>query len=153
MDKFTKTTEIDISAMNDMEDETPKKGKAGTIIALIICLIASIFIWLLVMETENETIKKEYSEIPVKIEYLGEKNEAYDIIISDAYLDVVIEATRSDMADLSKDGITLTVKIPADFRYDEPPKSLTVEAKACGTKPGSWLATTSKTVDIQVVEK
>lgn len=152
MDKFTKTTEIDISAMNDMEDETPKKGKAGKIIALIICLIASIFIWLLVMETDDDTlIKKEFSDVAVKIEYLGKKNEAYDIEIDN--LDVVVKATRSDMADLSKEDITLTVKIPADFSYDNPPKTLPLVSKAAGIGDGSWVVIASTEVEIQVIEK
>ena len=40
MDKFTKTTEIDISTMHDvMEEETPKKNNFAKVIAIIISFI------------------------------------------------------------------------------------------------------------------
>lgn len=152
MDKFTKTTEIDISAMNDMEDETPKKSNVGKIVAMIICLIASIFIWLLVMETDDTKIKKEYKDVSVVVVYdVGAQNQGYEIIPNT--MDVTIEATRSDMADLSKDGITLTLYIPKDFNYDLAEQKLTVKPVICGSGEGAWKMVSSSEVTVQVIKK
>lgn len=101
MDKFTKTTEIDISAMVDMEDETPKKSKAGTIVALIVCLIVSLFIWVFVMETDSSLIEKTYDDISVTI-----TNNTENLNITAEDVSVAIKATRSDFADLKKQDIT-----------------------------------------------
>ena len=101
MDKFTKTTEIDISAMVDMEDETPKKSKAGTIVALIVCLIVSLFIWVFVMETDSSLIEKTYDDISVTI-----INNTENLNITAEDVSVAIKATRSDFADLKKQDIT-----------------------------------------------
>ena len=101
MDKFTKTTEIDISAMVDMEDETPKKSTAGTIVALIVCLIVSLFIWVFVMETDSSLIEKTYDDISVTI-----VNNTENLNITAEDVSVAIKATRSDFADLKKQDIT-----------------------------------------------
>lgn len=151
MDKFTKTTEIDISAMKDMEDETPKKSNVGKIVAMVICLIASIFIWLLVMEIDDTQIEKEFKDISVQIVYDGEQNSEYEIIAEK--LDVTIEATRSDMADLSKEGIVLTVHIPSDFDYTKSEQRLTVKSSVKGSGEGSWKMVSSSEVTVQVNKK
>lgn len=102
MDKFTKTTEIDISAMNEMEDETPKKSKVGTIVALIVCLFVSLFIWIFVMETDTSLIEKTYDDVSVTI--VNNINN-FDITAED--MSVIIKATRSDFADLKKHDISV----------------------------------------------
>ena len=67
MEKFTKTTEIDISNMKTVEDETPQKSKIGKIIAVMVSLLLAVSIWLYVMETDETIIEKEYSDIYVEI--------------------------------------------------------------------------------------
>ncbi len=150
MDKFTKTTEIDISAMKDMEDETPKKSNVGKIIAMVICLIASIFIWLLVMEIDDTKIQKEYKDIAVQIVYEDSQNPEYEIVADK--IDVTIEATRSDMADLSKEGITLKVYIPKDFSYVEGEQRLPVKS-TFNAENGTWKMVSSAEVTVQVNKK
>ena len=152
MDKFTKTTEIDISAMKDIEDETPKKSNVGKIVAMVICLIASIFIWLLVMEIDDTKIQKEYKDITVQIADNSEYDE-YEFVLDKSKIDVVISATRSDMADLSKDKIILKIAIPQDFDYE---KSNTFSAKPFATfvpKDGSWAMVNCEEVTVQVNKK
>ena len=47
MAKFTKTTEIDISAMHEVvEEETPKKNRLGWIISIIVAIIIAFVVWL-----------------------------------------------------------------------------------------------------------
>ena len=147
MDKFTKTTEIDISAMKDMEDETPKKSNVGKIVAMVICLIASIFIWLLVMEIDDTTVKKEFKDISVQIIYDdGQQNPDYEIIVDK--MDVTVEATRSDMADLSRDGIVLTLHIPKNFSYEEGEHTLTVKPTISGYGEGAWIMVSSSNINL-----
>jgi len=151
MDKFTKTTEIDISAMNEMEDETPKKSNVGTVIALIICLIASIFIWLLVMETDTTLIEKQFDDVSVQV--VGEI-EGYDIIVSP--VDINVKATRSDMADLTKDDIKLTFTVAKYNINKGVTKTVILSAddiKIVGEGEGEWIPSGPIEVKVQVVKK
>ena len=65
MDKFTKTTEIDISSMSAIEEDTPKSGKWGKIVALILCLLLSVIIWVYVMETDTSIKTKTIEDVRV----------------------------------------------------------------------------------------
>lgn len=67
MDRFSRTTEIDTAeiAAATMEDDTPQKSKASVIIAIVVCLLVAVVIWLFVMETNTEIIQKEFNDIPV----------------------------------------------------------------------------------------
>lgn len=95
MDKFTKTTEIDISAMHDvMEEETPKKNKAGKIIAIIISLIAAICIWVYATE-KNGKIETDTYEVQETFE-----NEALDFC-------VYVSGTESQLADFDASKIVI----------------------------------------------
>lgn len=134
MDKFTKTTEIDISAMVDMEDETPKKSKASTIIALVVCLIVSLLIWTFVMETDSSLIEKTYEEISVTV---INNTENYNITAED--VSVAIKATRSDFADLKKQDIV--VELDAS------------EIHVMGTQIAKVKITINSTNGVYVVEK
>lgn len=156
MDKFTKTTEIDISAMNEIEDETPKKSNAGTIVALILCLVASIFIWLLVMETDTQEIEKTFSGVPVQVVQVSDI-DSYEITVSSAT--VTVKATKSDMADLTKDGIKLTLTV---LKYTEldlnstEPQTITLlpeDVKIFGNDDGEWKMVGSVKVTVQVKAK
>ncbi len=100
MDKFTKTTEIDISAMTEMEDETPKKSNVGKVVAMIFCLILAIFIWLFVMEIDTSIQEREYKDISV--EKIG---DAGYTVLGDLCVDVVLKGVSKELADISKDDI------------------------------------------------
>lgn len=65
MDKFTKTTEIDISSMSAIEEDTPKSGKWGKIVALILCLLLAVIIWVYVMETDTSIKTKTIEDVNV----------------------------------------------------------------------------------------
>ena len=96
MDKFTKTTEIDISAMHDvMEDDTPKKNRVGKIIAIIISLIVAIGIWIYATET-NGSIETDTYEVQVTI----------DDMVLDFYARV--SGTNSQLADFDASKIVIT---------------------------------------------
>ncbi|MBQ7353048.1 MAG: hypothetical protein IJW54_03475 [Clostridia bacterium] len=95
MDKFTKTTEIDISAMHDvMEEETPKKNKIGKIVAIIISCLVAIGIWVYASETDNN-IETDTYEIQATID--NEVKEFY------AY----VSGTNSQLADFDASKIVI----------------------------------------------
>ena len=106
MDKFTKTTEIDISAMNDMEDETPKKSSAGKIIAMILCLIFAIIIWFLVMELDSTSQERKFEGISVEL--IG--SEGY-MIQGDLTIDVVFNGTNKNLANIDANDIKATLDL------------------------------------------
>ena len=114
MDKFTKTTEIDISAMTEMEDETPKKSNVGNVIAMVCCLILAIFIWLFVMEIDTSIQQREYKDISVeKIGY-----DAYTVS-GDLSVDVVLTGISKELADINKDDIHVILDFSKIKNIDE----------------------------------
>ena len=100
MDKFTKTTEIDISAMTEMEDETPQKSNAGKIIAMIICLIFAIIIWLFVMEIDTSDREREYKNISI----LRVNDDGYTVT-GDESVDVILTGLNHELADIDRNEI------------------------------------------------
>lgn len=102
MDKFTKTTEIDISAMTEMDDETPKKSNVGNIIAFICCLIFAIFIWLFVMEIDSTIHERAFDDIYVEV--FGNEDAGYTVS-GDLKVDVVLTGVSNELADVDKDDI------------------------------------------------
>ncbi len=108
MDKFTKTTEIDISAMTEMEDETPQKSSTGKIIAMICCLILAMIIWLFVMEIDTTIQEREYNDISV--EPIG--NAGYTIL-GDLNVDVTLTGINRELADINKDDISVKLDFGA----------------------------------------
>ena len=104
MDKFTKTTEIDISAMTDMEEETPKKSNIGNIIAMICCLIFAIVIWFFVMEGDSSVSERKFNDIPVSIYNCDQYN-----VEGEKNLDVVIAGVNKELAEIDKSMINVTL--------------------------------------------
>lgn len=107
MDKFTKTTEVDISNMGLIEEETPQKSKAGKIIAMIISLLLAVSIWLYVVETDDTLVEKEFNNVEVKIVNLSADRE----IVADP-VTVILTGTKSKLVDIDEDDII--VEIDAD---------------------------------------
>ena len=102
MDKFSKTTEIDISEAMGMEDDTPKKSKKGKIIAIILSVLVAICIWLYVMQTDTTLYERDYKDIPVTVVNAN----GYDITVSDTVTGT-IKGVRSTLADIKKSDITV----------------------------------------------
>lgn len=100
MDKFTKTTEIDISAMTEMEDETPQKSSAGKVVAMIFCLIFAIIIWLFVMEIDTSIQEREYKNISIL-----KVSDAGYTVTGDENVDVILTGFSHELADIDRNEI------------------------------------------------
>ena len=100
MDKFTKTTEIDISAMTEMEDETPKKSNVGNVIAMICCLILAIIIWLFVMEIDTSIQEREFKDITVE-----KISDAGYTVSGNLNVNVVLTGVSNELASINKEDI------------------------------------------------
>ena len=104
MDKFTKTTSTDISSMHTVEEETPNTSKAGKVVAFIICLLLAVSFWVYVSETSTETYEKDFDDVTV---IAISTNEKFNIQADS--VDVVVTATKSQIADLSNEKIIVEI--------------------------------------------
>ena len=102
MDKFSKTTEIDISDAMGMEDDTPKKSIKWKVVAIVMSVLIAICIWLYVMQTDTTLYERDYKDIPVTVVNAN----GYDITVSDT-VTVTIKGMRSTLADIKKSDITV----------------------------------------------
>ncbi|MBQ7412619.1 MAG: hypothetical protein IJW10_06940 [Clostridia bacterium] len=103
MDRFSKTTEIDTAEITaaTMEDDTPKKSKATNIIALVLCLLIAVIVWVFVMETDTNYIEKNYDDIPVYAESMAESPIEYKTI--------AIRGARKNVIEIKAEDIMLVV--------------------------------------------
>lgn len=108
MDKFTKTTEMDISAMNEAEEEASKKNKGkskiGTIISIILCMFVAVAIWLFAMESDDGLYSRTYKDINVNL--IG--NDGYEVS-GDLCVDVVLLGTNSELANIEREEIEVNL--------------------------------------------
>ena len=111
MDKFTKTTEVDISNMNLVEDDTPQKSKIGKIIAIITSLILAVAAWVYVMETDETIIEQEFKDINVTI--VG-NTDKYNITAEK--VNVVLLGTHSQLVDVDPSKIVVTVNAMSQYK-------------------------------------
>ena len=134
-DKFTKTTETDISNMSLMEEETPQKSKVGTIITIIISLILSVSLWLYVVDSDDKKIEKAFDDIEVQI-----INANPDYVISAENVTVVLIGTKSQLVDVEESEIIVEINgndiyktgsynIKAHNVYIDDDRDLAVEVK------------------------
>ena len=94
MTKFTKTTEIDISAMQDIiEEETPKRSKLSLVLPIIISIVLAFFIWIYVTENSDDVKTKEFSSV--------------NFVDQNVTLDIVVEGTYSALADINEDSFEI----------------------------------------------
>ncbi len=104
MDKFSRTTEIDTAGvLNAIEQDAPKKSRRGNIIALVVCVLTAICIWLYVMDTDTQIIEKEYLDVPVIVESVD-----FDVDVK-TMVDVTIKGTKGDLVDIKRSEIKLVV--------------------------------------------
>lgn len=106
MDKFTKTTEMDISAMHETEEKAPKKSSIGSIIAIVLCLLIAVVIWLYAMEIDIAEHTREYNDVSVDL--IGSAD--YDVS-GNLSVNVVLIGHNSDLVDIDKSDI----KVVLDF--------------------------------------
>ena len=106
MDKFTKTTEMDISAINDSDEKSTKKNKLGSIVSIIFCLLIAVIIWLFAMENDTTEYTRVYSDIYVNINSV----DGYEIS-GDLYIDVTLVGINKDLIDIDKNDICVTLDI------------------------------------------
>ena len=104
MDKFTKTTEIDIPNTNPVEDEAPRKSKSGKIVAAIVCILLAIIAWIYVVETDDTMVEKEFNNIDVVI--LGDSD--YYTFKADK-VSVTLVGTNSELVDVDPSKIVVKV--------------------------------------------
>ena len=103
MDRFSNTTEIDSAEITaaSMEDDTPKKSIATNIIALVLCLLIAVIVWVFVMETDTNYIEKNYDDIPVYAESMAESPIYYKTI--------AIRGARKNVIEIKAEDIMLVV--------------------------------------------
>ncbi len=104
MDKFTKTTEGELSNVNMVEEEAPQKGKAGKIVAIIISLLLAISAWLYVVGTDETIVEKKFDDIEVVI---LDKSEQFNIIADN--VSVTLCGTNSQLVEIDPDKIVVKV--------------------------------------------
>lgn len=98
MAEFTKTTEIDISAMHEViEEETPKKNKWRWVLSIIISIVLAFIVWVYVTEVSTD----EHTKVFYDIQVVNAENETVDVV------DVAVTGTYSELADLKKDHIVV----------------------------------------------
>ena len=148
MDKFTKTTEVDISNMGLIEEETPQKSRVGKIIAMIISLILAVSIWLYVVETDDTLVEKEFTNVEVKI-----VNLSADLDIVADPVTVILTGTNSKLVDIDEEDII--VEIYADL-FKEGDTVLTENYKAYingEEQPSVDVKVKSSKINIKVTKK
>lgn len=104
MDKFTKTTEVDISNANPVEDEAPQKSRVGKIVAAIVCVLLAICAWIYVVETDDTLVEKEFNNVKVVIL----DNSDYYTYKASA-VSVTLVGTNSELVDVDPSKIVVKV--------------------------------------------
>ena len=110
MDRFSKTTEIDTAEITaaTMEDDTPKRSKATNIIALVLCLLIAVIVWIFVMETDTNYIEKSLDSVPVYGDYVDQSPIDHTTI--------VVKGIRKNVIDISANDLKLVALV--DGGYD-----------------------------------
>ncbi|MCR5107020.1 MAG: hypothetical protein K6B28_02550 [Lachnospiraceae bacterium] len=88
-----------------------KKSLTSNLGLKVLSLVASIFLWLIVVNVDDPTISRTYSGIPVEIEnasVITGDGKTYEIIDGTDTISVVVTAKRSVIEDMSRDYIKAT---------------------------------------------
>lgn len=106
MDKFTKTTEVDIPNTATVEDEAPQKSKTGKIIAAVACVLLAIVAWIYVVETDDTKVEKVFDGVEVVV-----LDSSDDYVIKTDKVSVTLVGTNSQLVDV--DASKIIVKVNA----------------------------------------
>lgn len=102
MDRFSKTIDTDTAEFANIEDSTPTKhSKISKIIAIIVCFLLAIVMWLYVMEVSTDVVEQTFTDVQyfengiekdakITVKVVGEKNfiadaKRADIVVHQAY--------------------------------------------------------------------
>lgn len=121
MDKFTKTTDVDTSDADLLEEKAQKKSKIGRVIALVISLLLAVAIWVYVAETDATIVEKDYN---VSVMVVGTVPD-YDITADD--VTVTVEGTTSQLVDIDKSDIIVKVDISSLTGWSEGKRCVNAE--------------------------
>ena len=92
MAKFTKTTEIDISAMHEVvEETTPKKSKFRLVLSIVVSVIIAFIIWVAATEISTDLHEKTIEDVSV--------------VGTEEKIDITVKGTFSALADVKKENI------------------------------------------------
>ena len=121
MDKFSKTTEIDISDAMGMEDDTPKKSIKWKVVAIVMSVLIAICIWLYVMQTDTALYDREYKNVSVTVV----NADGYDVVVSDT-VTVKLRGTKSNLADIKFNDCSSNCPLFNLFTHVEPLKHTSI---------------------------
>ena len=105
MPKNTNSTEVDISSMQSVVEETPKKSKMGVVIPIVLSLLIAFGIWLFATEKSTDLHTKTYEAIVVDTNGIPLENETVKV---DA------KGTYSQLADMKNKYIIVTKIVAED---------------------------------------
>ena len=111
MDKFTKTTEGELSNVNLVEEEAPKKSRIGTVVAIIVSLLLAISAWLYVVN--EATSEMEFND--VKVIVLDESGK-FNIIAEN--VSVTLCGTNSQLVEVDPSKIVVKVNALSQRKGD-----------------------------------
>ena len=114
MDKFTKTTEVDIPNTNPVEDDAPEKSRTGKVVAAIVCVLLAIVAWVYVVETDDTKVEKTFNDIDVVVLDVSE-----DYVIKTDKVSVTLIGTNSQLVDVDASKIIVKARVLNNQNYGE----------------------------------
>ena len=103
MDRFTKTTEGELSNVNMVEEEAPKKSRASKIVAIIVSFVLAVSAWLYVIN--DSTGEMEFTNIKVTV---LDETEKFNIVADD--VSVTLCGTYGQLVEIDPSKIIVKVK-------------------------------------------
>ena len=100
---------------NGNYSQQPKKvGKISNIIALIICFMMAVVMWLYVMQTDSPEYEETFTRVPLVIEGIAELSDSSNLsVISgwDQRVSVTVKGRRSDIAKYADADLVAAVSV------------------------------------------
>ena len=95
--------------------QKPKKaGKISNIIALVICFMMAVVMWLYVMQTDSPEYEETFTRVPLVIEGIAELSDSSNLsVISgwDQRVSVTVKGRRSDIAKYADADLVAAVSV------------------------------------------
>ncbi len=100
---------------NSNNSQQPKKaGRISNIIALIICFIMAVVMWLYVMQTESPEYEETFTRVPLVIENVTELSEKSQLSVISGWeqrVSVTVKGRKSDIAKYADSDIVAYVSV------------------------------------------